>query len=269
MIGGVSMRLLSAILTMSLAASFAQAPAGRAPRTPVLSDATLIASIDTGRLKGEPTQLGWSPDGSQLYVQVAKRGADGLFTNPRFLLLSFSSSQPSPVDTAPSWASEYWSWKSNKTGPDAGAPEIEVATEEKTASATQSSMGGSTYGGGGVDAVSGTTIDSARRQSEQTQKQRVITLTLSGQTIGRFVDQPLLPGYTFGWSPKSVGLLSYVNEDGRLAVMDMRGGHEDLTSSKNVILPAFSSDGSTIAYLQKTGKTKYDVYTVKVTTAGG
>jgi hypothetical protein len=125
-------------------------------------------------------------------------------------------------------------------------------------------MGGSTYGGGGVDAVSGTTIESAARRSEQETKQRVITLTLNGRTVGTFVNQPLLPGYTFGWAPPPLGMLAYVNEAGRLSVMDMRGGHQELSASRNVILPAWSPDGSQIAYLQKAGKKKWDLYLVSV-----
>jgi hypothetical protein len=125
-------------------------------------------------------------------------------------------------------------------------------------------MGGSSYGGGGADAVSGTDAVGAARRSEQEVKQHVITLSLSGQTLGRFVNEPLLPGYTFGWSPQPLGLLAYVNDTGHLSVMDMRGAHQELTASKNVLLPAWSPDGTTLAYLQRTGRKKFDLYTVRI-----
>jgi hypothetical protein len=182
--------------------------------------------------------------------------------------MSASAPHPAAVGSQPDWAAAYFKWKSGKTGPGVTAPEIEADTSETTKTATESAMGGSTYGGGGVDAVSGTSIEGAARRSEQELKQRVITLTLNGQTVGRFVNQPLLPGYTFGWSPQSLGLLAYVNDTGHLAVMDMRGGHKELPTSRDVILPAWSPDGSTIAYLQKAGKKKWELYTVPVSTEG-
>jgi hypothetical protein len=264
---GRVMRAAPFVLALSAALAAAQPPSGDATRVS-LSDATLLTTIDAGKLKGEPTQVGWSPDGSQLYLQVSQRGADGLFGKSHFFVLSAVSPQPSPVDGAPAWADEYWKSKSGKTGPGMNGPEIELTTEEKAASDTQSAMGGSTYGGGGVDAVSGTTIESARRRSEQSQRQRVVTLSLRGRTIGRFVNQPLMPGYTFGWSPQPFGLIAYADEAGRLVVMDMRGNHQDLASSKNVVLPAWSPDSKKIAYLQKASRNRWDFYIVSVEPGG-
>lgn len=232
-----------------------------------LRDATLVATVDTGKLKGEPTQLGWSPDASQLYLQTSERGSDGMYVNPRTFLLSTASPQPSPANAPPVWAAEYWSWKSGRTGPGMTSPEIQIAVQEKTTSGTESPMGGLAYGGGGVDAVSGTSASGAARRSEQMQKHRVVKLTLNGQGIGQFVDMPFLPGYSFGWSPKALGLLAFVNDAGRLGVMDMQGHHQELAASKNVILPAWSPDGKQIAYMQKAAKNRWDLFAVSVITA--
>lgn len=261
------MRVPSAIFVLSLAASFAQAPAHDASKAS-FSEATLVTTLDAGKLKGEPTQLGWSTDGAQWYLLTQERGDDGGLTKGRFYVMTVSAPQPRSVDSAPEWAATYFNWKSGKTGPGMTGPEIEADTKETTKTATQSAMGGSTYGGGGVDAVSGTSLEGAARRSEQEMKQRVITLTLSGQTVGTFVNQPLLPGYTFGWAPPPLGLLAYVNDAGRLSIMDVRGGHQELPSSRNVIVPAWSPDGSTVAYLQKVSKKKYELYTVKVDLGG-
>jgi hypothetical protein len=259
---------VSAILVLSLAAPLAQAPAAIDASKATFSDPTLAATIDTGKLKGEPTQLGWSTDGAQWYVLTQERGADGGLTKARCYVLTVSAPQPTSVANPPEWATTYYNWKSGKAGPGMTGPEIEAETSERTKTATQSAMGGSTYGGGGVSAVSGTSLEGAARRSEQELKERVITLTLSGQTIGTFVNQPLLPGYTFGWAPTSLRLLAYVNEAGHLSVMDMQGGHQELSASKNVILPAWSPDGSQIAYLQRAAKKKWDLYTVRVVLDG-
>ena len=262
------MRAMPTILVLTAATAITRASPAIDARNVTFSGAVVVTTIDTGRLKGEPTQLGWSDDSSQWYLLTQERAADGRLTKPRYFVMSASAPQPAAVGSQPDWAAAYFKWKSGKTGPGVTAPEIEADTSETTKTATESAMGGSTYGGGGVDAVSGTSIEGAARRSEQELKQRVITLTLSGQTIGRFVNQPLLPGYTFGWSPQSLGLLAYVNDAGHLAVMDMRGGHKEFPTSRDVILPAWSPDGSTIAYLQKAGKKKWELYTVPVSTEG-
>ena len=266
-------RRITTLSRIALLATFlAAAPAAQAPPSTAskatLSDATLVTTIDTGKLKGEPTQLGWSPDGAQLFLQLSQRGSDGLWVKPRVFVLTLTSPQLSAVAAAPPWAADYWAWKSGKTGPGTTSPEIELSAKEESVKGTQSSMGGSTYGGGGVDAVSGTNIESARRQSEQMDKQRVITLSLNGRTIGRFVNEPLLPGYTFGWAPQPLGLIAYADESGRLVVMDMKGNHQDVAASRNVALPAWSPDGKQIAYLQKAAKNRWDLYTVPVTVEG-
>ena len=40
----------------------------------VISNPTPVAELDMGKLKGEPSRLAWSPDGSQLYLQTLEGG---------------------------------------------------------------------------------------------------------------------------------------------------------------------------------------------------
>ena len=51
---------------------------------------------------------------------------------------------------------------------------------------------------------------------------------------------------------------------GHLALMDRQGQKQQIDGTKNVILPAWSNDGSKIAFLQKAGKNKYDLFVVTV-----
>jgi len=257
------MRVPSAILLFSFAALLPQAPAPDASKA-AFSTPALVTTIDTGKLKGEPTAFAWSIDSSQWYLETRERSADNSLKNPRHFVMAVSAPHPKAVENPPEWAATYYNWKSGKAAPGTSSPEIEANTSETTATSSESAMGGSSYGGGGVNAVSGTTVEGAARRSEQEMKVRVITLTLKGETVGRFVNEALVPGYTFGWAPPNLGVLAYVNTAGRLAVMDVRGGHQEVPSSKNVILPAWSPDGSTIAYLQRTGKKKFELYTVKI-----
>ena len=81
-------------------------------------------------------------------------------------------------------------------------------------------------------------------RAQQQQKQRVVTLTVKGETVGEFVGVQFLPGYTFSWSPASIAMIAYANASGRLALMDRQGQKQQVDGTRNVILPAWSPDGS-------------------------
>jgi Tol biopolymer transport system component len=55
-----------------------------------------------------------------------------------------------------------------------------------------------------------------------------------------------------------------VNSGGRLAVIDKDKNKQQVEGTKNVILPAWSTDGSKIAFLEKAGKNKYELYVAAV-----
>ena len=65
-----------------------------------------VAELDLGKLKGELREVGWSSDGSELYIQTA----DG--TPPsqkiRHYVVPVAGGAPKPVDAQPQWAIDYW-----------------------------------------------------------------------------------------------------------------------------------------------------------------
>lgn len=225
-----------------------------------------VSTIDAGKLKGEPTQLAWSPDGTKLFLQTSERDSKGMVTNPRFFVMSATGGAPERVDAPPPWAVEYWTWKSNKFAPGSTTAGVEVTQEDRSVSATASPMGGSLARGGtsGDPAGGSTSAGDVAAHAEQAQKQRVFLLTLKGERVGEFVNQQFLPGYTFGWSPKGA-TIAYVHASGRLGVMDERGNKQQVDGTRNVILPAWSPDGTRIAFLQRSGKNKYDLFIAGVT----
>src|SRR3954453_14859249 len=93
---------------------------------PVAAPAS-VAQIDTGKLKGEPTELAWSPDGSSLFLQTSERDRLGMIKSPRFFIMSAADGKPEPVKAAPDWVSEYWGWKAHKSAPGAGSFEIDIS----------------------------------------------------------------------------------------------------------------------------------------------
>src|SRR6188472_1137763 len=101
-----------------------------------LSAPALISTIDTGKLKGEPTQLGWSADGTKLFLQTSERDGQGMVTNPRYFVMSAAAGKPEPVKEQPDWAVEYWTWKSNQYAPGSKTFGIDAPTmEERTVAA--------------------------------------------------------------------------------------------------------------------------------------
>lgn len=80
------------------------------------------------------------------------------------------------------------------------------------------------------------------------------TLTLKGEAIGRYVNEPLVPGLTFGWSSAALHAVAYARADGHLAIFDFDKVPVDVQGTKAVLLPAWSPDGTQVAYLQKTGR---------------
>ena len=235
-------------------------------KTVQISAPAQVGTIDAGKLKGEPTQLAWSTDGTRLFLQTSERDAMGMITRPRFFVMSAAGGKPEPVDAPPAWATEYWTWKSSRSAPGSTAFAIDVKQEERQATATASPMGGEMARGGtsGDPGGGGTSAGEVASRAAQTQTQRVFSLTLEGENVGEFVNQQFLPGYTFGWSPNEQGMLAYTNRAGRLAVMDRQGQKLQVNDTKNVVLPAWSPDGSRIAFLQKAGKNKYELCVVNV-----
>ena len=198
----------------------------------------LVDAFDGGKLKGEPTQLGWSPDGTQLFLQISERDKAGMTVNPRFFLMAASTGKPERADAPPAWAAEYWAWKSGQSAPGAPTVKIDFTEEYKTVTSTLAPMGGA-LAKGGVDTSGsgGTTAEDVANHAQQMQKQHVVVFKLKGETIGQFVGQQVLAGYSYGWSPAAVGLMAYGNQSGHLALMDRDGQKQEVDATKNVILP--------------------------------
>ena len=216
--------------------------------------------------RGVPWQLSWSEDGAQLYLQTAELDSAGRVKGTRSYLISLADPRLQAIDSEPRWASHYWSWKSYKTPPDAETPEILVSEEKRTRVATESAMGGSIHeGGSGVDlSGNGSSVASVANRAQQQVKVPAVILKLKGEVVGEFVGTPPVPGYTFGWAPSKPARLAYATTAGRLAIVDGEGRKREIAGTKNVSLPAWSNDGSKIAFASMTGKNKYDICVVEL-----
>lgn len=249
------------VLSMLLGAGLLQAVSAKSL---IVDRPAPVAEIDAGKLKGEPTELAWAPDSATLFLQTSERDSSGMITNPRYFVMSVGNGKPQAVKTKPDWESEYWTWKSGRFAPGSKTFGIDIKEDMKQVSATSSPMGGTLAKGGSASPTAGTSIEDMTTNASQMQRVHVFTLVLKGETVGEFVNQQFLPGYTFGWSPQPLGLIAYVNTSGHLALMDEQGQKQQIDWTKNVLLPAWSADATKIAFLQRTAKNKYDLYIASV-----
>ncbi len=226
------------------------------------------AKIATVDVKGEPIRLAWAADGTQLAMQTAERDKAGMITgNPRFYVIAAADGKVSNAQAWPDWADKYWTWKSNQYTPWSATTTIDVKQDQKTLSATAAPMGGDLAKGAtsGDPNGGGSAAADVASHAYGSQKINVTTLTLMGETVGVFEGMQFIPGYTFGWAPKDLASVAYVNRSGHLAVMDKDGKKQQIDGTKDVLLPGWSVDGSKIAFLQKSGKNKYDLWLAAVT----
>ena len=222
-----------------------------------LGQPILWARIDAGELKGRPARLAWSEDRSELYLQVVDGQLAGDLTFRHYLIRQ--GKKPEAVAAEPRWVQPYWSWKSAKSF--FGDPMMSITVDVRRTL---------------LDSLNGTAASRATYMDEMVSGQALLLSKQSGGTqitsrlllrnriIGEFVDEHIVPGYTFSWSPEDLRLIAFRSVTGRLAIMNVEGETQDVGRTKDVLLPAWSDDGRAIAFLERTGRKTFDVIVVPV-----
>jgi hypothetical protein len=245
-------------ILIALAAAAPQAPAaGALTFTPPQKVVTL------DKIKGEPIEIAWSADGTQIYLEAGNRTRVGTFEDRHHYVLTLANAKVKGVDAPPQWATEYQTWKSNKWAPGDPSYAIAINEENRTQHTVSTPMGGDLAKGGG-NPDGGSTANDVLNAALTSQKQHVISLKLKGEVVGEYVDTQFVPGYTFGWAPQAFGTaIAYARPDGHLSVMDVKGEKKEVPDARHALLPAWSDDGSRIAFVQRDGK-KFDLYVTEV-----
>jgi hypothetical protein len=265
---------MTMVIGLLFAIGLAAAPQVEAPKV-VVGQPSHIAEIDAGKLKGTLVRMAWSPDAAQLYLQTADPDTRGN-VKLRHYTMGLDGQAPKSVEAEPDWATGYWAWKSSQAAPGMASWKIAIDQQQKRLSATSNPGGGDlakgAVGGGGAGAGGsgggsggGMTLGEAAGAAYQTQNANVVTLTLKGELVGEFVNAPALPGTTFGWGPTGSGLIVFTAPDGKVMLMDTQNRKQEVPASKGAYLPAWSTDGRRIAYLEKAGRKKFVLRVVEVT----
>lgn len=212
-----------------------------------------VTELDLGKLKGDLRQVGWSLDGTQLYVQTA----DGDPRSPklRHYMVPVAGGAAKPIDAQPEWAKAYWDFKSDRFAPGIGSLMIDLEQKlEKTKIGTGSGRPGEMGGAAGAAGANPVDIE----KTAEGQHQNLARLTLLGETISEFVNQMPIPGLMFSWGPSGSGAIAYTDREfGHLTLLDQRKHKHTVPGVKDALLPAWSTDGTRLAWVQKSGRKKY------------
>lgn len=237
-----SLALAAGAATPCLFGACVAAPGAEA-RLVKLSEPVTWTTIDSGRLKGRPARLAWSDDDMSLYLQVVEGETIDKLKIRHYMIAQDVA--PSPVDKQPTWAQEYWKWKSAKSF--FGDPFLTIDVDTSQQVLDEPRDRNTAYLNSEKRAPG--TLEAKMAAGHRTTRR----LIFKGRVIGQFIDEEIFPGYTFSWSPEAMRLMAYRSLTGRLGIMNMEGETEIVGDSKDVLLPAWSESGNAIAYLERSG----------------
>jgi len=227
----------------------------------VVSQPTVVGELDLGKLKGELRQIGWSSDGSELYVETAegKPPSEKLHS----YTLAIAGGAPSPLKQKPEWATSYWAFKSDRFAPGIGSLFIDVQQTIENMKYGTGSAGAIDQG----DRASGgmTTSGANAERAALSDKNHVVRLKLLDETVSEFVNEQPIPGLMFGWGPVRSGAIAFTDRDGRLFLFDQARHKQGVAGAKDALLPAWSMDGSRLAWAQRSGRKKFTLVYATVT----
>jgi hypothetical protein len=210
--------------------------------------------VDTSHLKGRPAQLAWSDDGSTIYLQLVEGDSA---KNLKFRHYTVQrDGAPKPIDAEPIWAKEYWKWKSAKTF--FGDPDLTIEVD------TQHRLLDDVHDNRTVYLESGRLYETVVASKRNGGSILVNRLMLKGHIIGEFIDEQVFPGYTFGWSPRELGMIAFRGTNGHLTVMNTYGQTDASQGLKDVLLPGWSEDGESIACLERMARNRFAVVVIAV-----
>jgi hypothetical protein len=224
----------------------------------------LVADVDTSKIKGELRRLAWKPDGTTLYLQSVEGKPPG--ETVRHYAVDVAGGTLTALDLEPDWAAQYWAVKQDRVAP--GIPSLQIEVQQ----AVEKLRPGA--GAAGVldrqsspDAVAGASPNPENLANSQHGDQfaTVVRLKLVGEEIGVWINERPVPGRKFSWGPTGSGALVFTGAHGELVFLD-RGRHrQSVPDVKGAFLPAWTTDGGRVAFIQPSGRKKLSISWMAVT----
>lgn len=210
-----------------------------------------VTALDLGKLKGDIEELAWAPDGTQFYLQVVE--GKGKVSH---YLIAATGGAMTTTDARPAWATDYWKFKSDRYAPGIESLVIDVQQKYEAQRYGTGSAGSADGTSGTPGADANTSAANISRDATKTY-QNIVKLVLLGETIGTWVDKRPTPGTTFSWGPSGSGAIAFADEKGQLVLLDNHQHKQIVPNTKDVSMPAWSLDGSRLAWVAKAGRNKY------------
>lgn len=226
-----------------------------------------VVELDASKLQGEPARLGWSPDGSELYVRAVKTDVWGNERSWHYLV-NVAEKKIRPVESEPLWFGRYWAWKSGQAAP--GVPDLKIEWESReeikraTGTAREGTLGQNVSDPTGPGSQLGGQGGALAQAAAQAQKVTTTTFRLKGELVAEFVNTRPVAGLTFSWAPAGAGILAFTNARKRLVLMDRSGAKREVDRVADVLLPAWSDAGRHLAFLCRKDKKKLTVMVMEV-----
>lgn len=212
-----------------------------------VSKPTLVCELDMNLLKGELRRVSWSPDGRNIHVQTAEVGVA-----QHDYIITVMDGVVSQAFGEPEWAAGYWAMKSDLAAP--GLPSLRIEVQQDNRRTHPIPFTGNAVGGAYTPDVKNP-VDAFESE---------VTLRLLGLEIGSWINGAPMAGETYGWGPAGSAAIVFVGRGDRLMLMDQERHRKVVATVKGATMPAWSSDGMRLAFLQKTGKKKYRLMTATV-----
>jgi hypothetical protein len=214
----------------------------------VVSPPRLVCEIDMNQLKGNVRRLSWSPDSRNIHLQTVETGIA-----PHDYIVTVIDGVISQAFGEPEWAAGYWAMKSDLGAP--GLPSLRLEVQSDNRRTRPMPFTGGTANGGAYTPDVKNPVDAFELE---------VTLRLLGLAIGNWINDAPMAGETFGWGPSGSGAIVFVGRGDRLTLMDQRARRKVVATTKEASMPAWSSDGMHLAFLQKIGKKRYRLMTSAV-----
>jgi hypothetical protein len=218
-----------------------------------------VTMLDLGKMKGDVAELSWAPDGTQFYLQMVEpKGKVSHY------LIATSRGAITSTDGRPAWANDYWKFKSDRYAPGIESLVIDVQQKYEKQGYGTGSAGAADRTSDGAGAGNINAPDNINKAAQST-TQSVVKLVLLGETIGTWVDKRPTPGTTFSWGPSGSGAMAFVDEKGHLMLLDNHQHKQAVPNIMEASMPAWSLDGSKLAWLAKSGRNKYMLSWAEIT----
>ncbi len=213
-----------------------------------------VVRVDARTINGDPVVLAWSADQSTLYLASVEHSRLGWPKTVRHFLVNVAAGTIARVDAQPDWAAAYWGWKSGRRSPAAPEFMLDVDTQMESKQSVSTPTGGELARGGTIAS------NEAAGWAANHQVVKVAALKLRGETIGEWRNEVVTPGSNFSWAPAPYHLLAYARRDGGpIVLLDDEAGRQQLTVAKSALLPAWSSSGHELAWLERRSKSQFDI----------